>query len=78
MARQLFQLGPLSLCNATFFDPVSRLESAACHIILVAECTDSLQLFVQSLRGDAFLELGAESNSLTSYAEYNGHEVITM
>jgi hypothetical protein len=24
------------------------------------------------------LGLGAESNSLTSHAEYNGHEVITM
>jgi hypothetical protein len=78
MSRHLFQLARLTLTNAVFFDPVSRSESTARHVTLVAECTDSLQSLVHSFRGDAFLELGAEFNSFTSYAEYDGYEGITM
>jgi hypothetical protein len=78
MSRHLFQLNRLSSCSPAFFDQFSRSERAAYRAVFVAECTDSLQSFVHSLPGDVFLELGAESNSFTLYAEYHGDEVITV
>jgi hypothetical protein len=78
MSRHLFQLNRLSLSSAACFDMFSRSERAAYYAALVAECTDSLQSSVHSLYGDLFLDIGAESNRLTSYAEHDSHEVITI
>jgi hypothetical protein len=78
MSRHLFQLGQLSPCNAAFLDPFSRSESAVYSAEHVAESTDGHPLSVHSLRGDLFLELGAESSRVASYAGYDGHEVLAM
>jgi hypothetical protein len=78
MSGNLFQLSRLSPNNAACFYPFSRLKSIAYYAALVAEYTESLQSSVHLLRCDVFLEIGAESNGLISYAEYDSHEVITM